>query len=116
MNNKCLLTGLTILLGFICQSAYSNPRLNDIHYGVVDAVFTDELRFVISDKSITYSSASQILDEKGKTLLKKTDSLLGKYVKYHYYRPTYDSAPFLIDLKVISDDEYNQAMGSRYGY
>ena len=115
MKNKRLLTGLAILLGFICQAASSNPHLNNIHYGVVDAVFTDELRFVINDQSITYSSASQILNEKGETLLKKTDSLVGKYVKYHY-RPTYNSTPFLIDLKIISDDEYKQARETRYGF
>jgi len=115
MKNKNLLTGLTILLGFICQSARSDSLLNGIHYGVVDAVYTDELRFVINDESISYSSASQILDVKGKTLLKKTDFLLGKYVKYHY-SPTYNLAPFLTDLKVVSDDEYNQARESGYGY
>ena len=116
MKNKRLLTGLAILLGFISQSVHSDPRLNDIHYGVVHAVFTDELRFVINDQSINYTSASQITDMKGKTLLKKTDSFLGKHVKYHYYRPTHDSAPFLINLIVISDDEYNQALGARYGF
>jgi len=115
MKNKRLLIGLIIMLTSICQSAYSAPRFTHIHYGVVDAVYADELRFVINDESITYSSASQIIDKKGKTLLKKTDSLLGKYVKYHY-SPTYNSALFLIDLKVISDLEYNQAMEPQYGY
>lgn len=115
MKNTHLLLGLIIMLGSICQSAYSDPRFTHIHYGVVDAVYPDELRFVINDESITYSSVSQILDEKGETLLKKTDSLLGKYVKYHY-RPTQNSALFLIDLKVISDDEFKKYKEAWYGY
>tara|TARA_R110001583_G_scaffold173287_1_gene327191 strand:- start:35612 stop:35938 length:327 start_codon:yes stop_codon:yes gene_type:complete len=80
---------------------------DDDYYGQIDDIYTDESRLIINDISINYSNRSLFLDNRGDTIL-NIDKLmkLGLYVKYHI-SPTMASDFLLIDLKIISEKEFN---------
>lgn len=93
------------------NSPSQTSTADDDFYGQFDAVYPDELRLIINDKSIDYSNISHFLDSRGNTILNINESIQrGSYIKYHI-SPTSDSDFLLIDLKIISEEEYNNAKG-----
>jgi len=77
------------------------------HYGVVNAIYSDESRIVISDVSLLYKHGSAFFNAQGRRISDIKRALKpGTAVKYHYYQ----KPPNLLlkDVKVISMREFNK--------
>jgi hypothetical protein len=115
MKNKIIITLMLLFLMSICSKIYaknfpSKDSLADTDfYGQIDTIYPDELRVIIDDISYYYSNKSLFLDLNGNTVINIDRSIEPDlYVKYHI-SPISNSSFFIIDLKVISENEYNNA-------
>jgi hypothetical protein len=105
----------TLLLALSCASVFaqSNSRSEKKsvftdHYGIVNAIYSDESRIVISDVSLLYKHSSAFYNAQGRRVSSIKNILKpGTAVIYHYYQ----KSPNLIlkDVKVISMREHNKA-------
>ena len=105
----------TLFIVFSCASvlAEGNTRSEKKsaftdHYGIVNAIYADESRIVISDVSLLYKHSSAFYNAQGRRISNIKRKLKpGTVVKYHYYQ----KPPNLIlkDVKVISMREFNRA-------
>ena len=105
----------TLFIVFSCASvlAEGNARSEKKsvftdHYGIVNAIYSDESRIVISDVSLLYKHGSAFYNAQGRRISDiKRAFKPGTAVKYHYYQ----KPPNLIlkDMKVISMREFNKA-------
>lgn len=81
----------------------------DDHYGIINAIYTEESRLVISDVSLIYDHASGFYKRNG-SRIKNFERRLkpGTPVIYHYYQ----QAPNLVlkDLKIVSMREYKKSL------
>jgi hypothetical protein len=105
----------TLFLVFSCVSVLAegnsrseNNSVYKDHYGIVDDIYSDESRIVISDVSLIYNHASAFYNARGRRVSGIKEILRsGTAVKYHFYQ----ESPSLIlkDVRVISMYEFNKA-------
>ncbi len=109
-HNKVLIIS-ALLLGLFCHNAYSDDVESESDsYGVIDALYPEEYRIIIDDRSFYYNSQSDLRNKRGETIL-NISSLLQKgiFVKYHFL-PAEKPALFLVNLKIISEQELNESL------
>ena len=77
-------------------------------YGIVNVVYPQESRMIISDISLKYTSASLFQNVYGSTIFNPMNELKsGMPVKYHVIHKKHEL--ILKDLKVISRDEFERS-------
>jgi len=106
--NKIILL-FSLLLGLIANAVQADGYQTDSYsFGIISAVYQDELRMVINDSSINFNSISNLRDQYGETILNISGELKkGVYVKFQS-SPSSNSSSFLIGLQIISEQEFNQ--------
>lgn len=78
------------------------------HFGIVDAVYPDKSRMVVSDRSLNYTHGTSFLNAQGRKVAKIKEVISpGVAVKYHYYQRS--SELILKDIRVVSMNELNKA-------
>jgi len=109
-HNKVLIIS-ALFLGLFCNNVYSdNVESENASYGVIDAIYHEESRVIIDDRSFNYNSQSDLRNKRGDTILNISSSLQkGSFVKYHFI-PAKKPALFLVDLKIISEQELNESL------
>ncbi len=103
-----------LFLVFSCASVLADSRLRSEkdsayqdHYGIVNAIYSDESRIVIDDVSLLYKHGSAFINAQGRRFsgIKKAIKP-GVAVKYHYYQQSANLV--LKDIKLISMSELNK--------
>lgn len=101
---------VTLFMGLLCNNAFAKyDGDEDDSYGIIDAIYPEESRIVIGDRSINFDSRSRFNGEQGETIIDmKVSRIIGSYAKFHV-TPTGKESLFLIDLTLISESEFNQS-------
>ena len=115
MKNKTISSVIFLCIVFLCPKIYaenfpSQDTSSDTDfYGQVDALYPEDLRIIIGDISFNYNNKSLFFDKRGNTIINISRSIQeGQYIKYHI-SPTSISSFFIIDLNIISEDEFKNA-------
>lgn len=91
------------------QYAPKQSLAEAVYYGQIDAIYPEELRIIIEDRSFNYNNQSLFEEGSGNTILNIGRSIRpGLYAKYHTL-PTTFSDFLLIDLTIISEKQFNDA-------
>lgn len=104
-----------LILVFSCASVQaetmSRTKTDTVYtarFGIVNAVYTNESRMVISDISLLYKYETNFYNIDGNRISDISNKLKsGTPVKYYYYQ----KPPYLIlkDLKIITMHEFNES-------
>jgi len=99
----------SFMFGMISNTVQADDyQSNTYSFGVINAVYQNELRIVINDSSINFNSVSDLRDQYDETILNISGELKkGVYVKYQTSQ-TSNSTKFLTNLKVISKYEFDE--------
>ncbi len=118
MKQSKVIYALLLLPVFGCNlaladnTASSEKRSSYVdQYGIVNAVYLDESRLVVSDVNLHFTFGSRFYKASGARISNVGNELKpGTPVKYHFYRKS--SNRVLKDLKIISKQEFKKSQRS----